>query len=293
MLHVRRYPRRMPYRNARMKTRTLPSLALAITLTACASAPATSDADAPLPEVHTGSAKASGYLSPEHLPDSLALLPPPPTAGSPAYALDEAVARASFALRDTPRWHFASAEADTAFPHGASAFACALRQRIDAGSTPAIYRLLQRSLIDAAHSVKGAKQHYQRQRPFIVNGQPVCTPDDTGLRSRGSYPSGHAAIGWTWALILSELAPERATALQARGLAYGEDRVVCNAHWASDVRQGRLLGAATVAALHADATFRRDLDAARAELANTSAAPDPQTCATEDAALALPLSGVD
>ena len=37
-----------------------------------------------------------GYLSPESLPDSLALLPPPPAADTASIALDEDVARQRF-----------------------------------------------------------------------------------------------------------------------------------------------------------------------------------------------------
>ena len=46
----------------------------------------------------------TGYLPAEALPDSLALLPPPPASGSAAFALDEEVSRKSLALRGTPRW---------------------------------------------------------------------------------------------------------------------------------------------------------------------------------------------
>jgi acid phosphatase (class A) len=47
----------------------------------------------------------------------------------------------------------------------------------------------------------------------------------------------------------------------------GQGRVVCGVHWQSDVIEGRFKGAATVARLHADPTFRADLEAAKAELA--------------------------
>src|ERR1035437_3907945 len=73
--------------------------------------------------------------------------------------------------------------------------------------------------------------------------------------------------GWAWALILSEIAPEQADAILARGRAFGQSRVICNVHWQSDVMEGRIMGAATVARLHADPTFRADLEAARKELA--------------------------
>jgi hypothetical protein len=45
----------------------------------------------------------AGYLPKAALPDSLALLPPPPAVGSAAAALDQEIARANLALRDTPR----------------------------------------------------------------------------------------------------------------------------------------------------------------------------------------------
>jgi acid phosphatase (class A) len=87
------------------------------------------------------------------------------------------------------------------------------------------------------------------------------------LRKDGSYPSGHTAIGWAWALILTEIAPDRADAILARGRAFGESRVVCNVHWHSDVVEGRFMGAAAVARLHADPAFRAELEAAISELA--------------------------
>jgi acid phosphatase (class A) len=103
----------------------------------------------------------------------------------------------------------------------------------------------------------------------------------------GSYPSGHTTIGWIWALILAEIAPERINAILSRGLAFGESRVVCNVHWESDVVAGRTLGAGVVARLHADAAFREDLEAAKVEFAAIRAKglKPRRDCAAEAAAL--------
>jgi acid phosphatase (class A) len=49
-----------------------------------------------------------GYLAPNALPDSLALLPPPPKTGSQAFALDEEVSRESLSLQGSPRWVLAA-----------------------------------------------------------------------------------------------------------------------------------------------------------------------------------------
>lgn len=232
----------------------------------------------------------AGYLSPETTPSSLALLPPPPDTGSAAFALDEEISRRSFALRDTPRWLQAISDADQIFPHAAGTFSCALNIPVTEADTPHLYLLLRRSMTDLGRSTATAKNQYNRTRPFVLNKEPMCTPDDKAqLEKNGSYPSGHTTIGWGWALILTEISPERTDAILARGLSFGESRNVCNVHWHSDVVQGRIIAAGTVARLHADPAFRADLEAARAELAavRKKGLKPMRDCSAEAAALAV------
>jgi len=219
-----------------------------------------------VPEIHPGI--LAGYLQPEEHPNSLALIPPPPAEGSAALALDEEVSRKSLELRGTPRWEFAAKDAELRFPEAAGVFSCALGIPITEKDTPHLYMLLRRTLADAGLSTYTAKNKYQRKRPFMKNNEPTCTPDEEkDLRKDGSYPSGHTAIGWAWALILTEIAPERADTILARGRAFGESRNICNVHWHSDVVEGRFMGAAAVGRLHADSAFRIELEAAKAEVA--------------------------
>ena len=259
---------------------------LAIAITAgCASTKQQSGPMA-VPEIHPGI--LAGYLDPETLPNSLALIPPPPAAGSAALAHDEAVSRRSLVLRGTPRWDLAANDAELMFPEAAGTFSCALDIAITEKDTPHLYMLLRRTLADAGLSTYTAKNNYQRQRPFMVNQAPICTPDEEALlRKDGSYPSGHTAIGWAWALILTEIAPDRADAILARGRAFGESRIVCNVHWHSDVLEGRFMGAAAVARLHADPAFQADLESAKTEYANAQAKGDAplRDCQAETEAL--------
>ena len=124
----------------------------------------------------------------------------------------------------------------------------------------------------------------------MLNTQPICTPaQDQILRGNGSYPSGHSAIGFGLGLLLAELAPDRATSLVARGIAFGKSRVICNVHWLSDVEAGRVAASAVVARLHAVPEFRTDLEAARSEIAALRSAANASAtdkCQTEQAALA-------
>lgn len=207
-----------------------------------------------------------GYLEKQEYPDSLKLLPPPPEKGSARFARDEEIARASFALRGTERWDQAARDADLLFPAVASVFADALGFTPNEMDTPYLHMLLRRSLADAGLSTYAAKDHYKRKRPFMFNGQPTGTPEEEEfLRKDGSYPSGHTAIGWAWALILCEIVPDRTDAILERGLEFGRSRIICNVHWQSDVDAGRIMGAAAVARLHADEDFLRDLEIAKEE----------------------------
>jgi acid phosphatase (class A) len=238
---------------------------------------------AAVPEIHPGI--LAGYLPSEVLP------------GSAALALDEEVNRKSLALRGTPRWDLAAKDAELMFPQAADTFSCALDAPITEQDTPHLYMLLRRTLADAGLSTYTAKNQYQRKRPFMVNGEPTCTPDEEAhLMKDGSYPSGHTAIGWAWALILSEIAPDRADAILSRGRAFGESRNICNVHWHSDVVEGRFMGSAAVARLHANLAFRAEIEAAKAELAAVRAKGLKPTrdCQVEADALAIhsqPLDG--
>lgn len=270
----------------RLWPRALASLLLA----GCAST-AQPPAAGPVPELKPG--VPAGYLG-RDLPDSLALLPAPPAAGTPAFANDQAVHQAAQKLKGTPRYALAARDADLAYPVAIGNFACALGVRITPQATPRLYLLLQRTLVDAGLATYGAKDHYQRTRPFVVHDEHTClAKDEAALRKDGSYPSGHTAIGWTWAMVLTQVAPDRANALLARGRQFGESRLVCNAHWQSDVLEGRAVASGAFAKLQANADFLADVTAARKEVAaQRSAGNTPADCDAEAAALATPVPGV-
>ncbi|KRG66635.1 hypothetical protein ABB29_01255 [Pseudoxanthomonas dokdonensis] len=264
---------------------------LLVALAACTTTP--SAGVQAVPEIRPG--VPAGYLQAGELPDSLALVPVVPAGDSAVYANDVAVSHAALALRDTPRWQQAISDADLSFPHAASSFSCALGLPVDEARSPALYRLLRRSFMDAALSTNAAKNKYQRVRPFMRNEQPLCTPaDETALRGNGSYPSGHTAIGWMWGLVLTQVDPQHTDALLARARAFGESRLVCNVHWQSDVWQGRNMATATFARLQSNPSYQADVAAARIEVSRLHqqhAVPE-HDCAAEASALSMAIQGV-
>jgi len=267
------------------------------TLSACQTPPSPSPVSNAVPstspeevgEYRKGSGYLNGYLLRQQWPDSLALLPPPPAAGSAQEAADIAQHRQSRPLQGSPRWALARQDTNLKFPAAAKVFACALDVPISAETTPHLNMLLRRTLIDAGLATYKAKDHYNRQRPYVQLAESTCQPaEETSLSKDGSYPSGHAALGWAWAQILASLAPERADALLRRGYAFGQSRMVCGYHWQSDVDQGRLVGSAAVARLQSDPVFSAQARLARQEIAAARARglqPVASDCAAETLAL--------
>lgn len=277
-------------RPARLAVLALTISAAAGLFAGCAANPSAQSAtSAKVPELRPGI--PAGYLAPEARPDSLALVPPPPAAESVAFALDKDTARLAqtqWAKPGSARWKQAQLDADLSFPAAAGTFSCALNAPVSEAQTPRLYMLLRRTLVDAGLATYRAKDRYNRTRPFVATHTSSCTPgEEVKLAKDGSYPSGHSAAGWAWALVLTEVAPDRADAILARGRAFGQSRIACNVHWQSDVNEGRMVAAATVARMHADPVFEADLAAARDELAKVRAQglPPVRDCAAEAAAL--------
>ena len=68
--------------------------------------------------------------------------------------------------------------------------------------------------------------------------------------------------------------------VRPRAGSFGQSRVVCRVHFASDVEAGRLFGSAVLARLHANRAFLADMKRARTELA-AARAPAPAGCTAE------------
>lgn len=268
-----------------MRARTVIGAAMVL-LAGCQTPPPTAPAE--IGELRAGSGQLNGYLPRAQLPDSLALLRPPPAAGSAAAAADLEAYRAARALHEQPRGRQAARDAPYKWPGAADAFACSLGMPVSEAGTPHLYTLLRRTLVDAGLATYRAKDRYNRQRPYVQASESTCLPsEEAALRNDGSYPSGHASFGWAWALVLAELAPERSAAILRRGIEFGQSRVVCGYHWQSDVDAGRVIGAATVARLQANPVFRAQAALARQEIASvrSAGAQPPAHCTSEDAAL--------
>ncbi len=219
-----------------------------------------------------------GYLPAGAAPDALKILPPPPAVGSPQSLGERATFEETRALLGTPRWTQATRDADLSGKEAFLGFSCAAGVKIGPDTTPALAKMLMRLIDDGRPVYNPAKDYYARKRPAAGNDAPICIPREGWIETNGSYPSGHSLIGYSWGLVLAELVPERATELTARGREFGDSRVICGVHWQSDVDAGRVLAAALVARLHAEAAFQADLATARSEIEAARARGAPEHC---------------
>lgn len=158
---------------------------------------------------------------------------------------------------------------------------------------------------------------YGNSRPFqteprfeaIVGPDYFNVPADNNVYNRGammnlvnspSYPSGHATYGYTGALVLAMLIPDRYQQMVARAAEYGNDRIIVGAHYAMDVMGGRTLALYDMAHLLANdpaymgrtvrgspaiKDFRAAIRSARSEMTSAleAACGNPiDVCARED-----------
>lgn len=209
----------------------------------------------------------SPLLDSLQMPNAVRFLPPPPDTASAAFQYDRAQYRWGKEQRKDPvRLAIAVGDAVWSIDNICKIYSRVLGIDISPENTPAIYRMLTLGLLTTDQAGKLPKNHYMRTRPYVFFNEPTIYPsDEKWLRTNGSYSSGHTILGWSAALLLTEMAPDKADTILARGYMYGQSRVIAGYHWQSDVDAARLVASAAVARLHADKRFIKLMKKARKE----------------------------
>ena len=146
--------------------------------------------------------------------------------------------------------------------------------KVSQEDTPEIYKVLLEGTATCDSICKYPKALYGRTRPFVRFNEHTLAPEYEGeLNPHKSFPSGHTLLGWSSALLMMEINPDRANEILARGYRYGENRVVVGAHWQSDTDAARMVAAVAYAKLHTSERFLEQMKKAREEFKQITSDP--------------------
>lgn len=200
--------------------------------------------------------------------DLTALLPPPPATGSPAARRDLQGVLDMQARRTSAE--ITAAQADRL--HSVFRFADVFGAAFTPQQLPRTTAFFARVVAYDKGEVTAVKAFWHHPRPVLVSHavHPLSQeqPDDW------SYPSGHSTLGYTEAVLLANMVPERRAAIFVRADLYAHHRVVMGVHYPSDVEAGRLAGTVLGGRLLDDPAWQADYAAARAELRKVLGLPD-------------------
>lgn len=209
-------------------------------------------------------AQTAAHHGPYYLPSStvnfIAILPGPPKPGSAPAKVD--LASVHLAEHDRTSSDIAQARADDA-QEDIFIYASVLGPHFNAREMPLTAAFSQHLRNDVGVVNPPLKARYNRPRPFLADPtlHAVCEK-----KTEGSYPSGHAAVGYLTGLVLAQMLPERAGEILARADSYAHNRIVCGVHYPTDIEASKMLALVMLGQIATSAQFQNDVLASKGEL---------------------------
>ena len=236
-------------------------LALALSAASIAIAPALAQTPTPSPTM-AKPAKTLKVLKEGDINPAL-ILAPPPARDSAAEANELAALRKLIASASPARMEQARYDDVHEDP---SIFDTTIGGGFDVKKLPKTWELLTLINNDTGIITNIGKKIFDRTRPWGVDTTLPNCDAGRGKKPVGSYPSGHATLGFSVGYTLAQLIPAKAPAILARAQDYGASRLYCGVHFPSDIEASHVL--ATVTAIHILATpaLKPRIAAVKAEL---------------------------
>lgn len=129
---------------------------------------------------------------------------------------------------------------------------------------PGIAKFSRRIKKDVSIASKSAKLSFHRMRPYNLDKTllPVCE-----IKAEdNSYPSQHSTLAYVYAFVLIDLMPQKREAILVRADDYTSERLICGAHFPSDVAAGKRYAEAIHQQMNANPNYQQALKKARKEL---------------------------
>jgi acid phosphatase (class A) len=191
------------------------------------------------------------------------ILPPPPKDGTDLQKADLADVQRVYKTRTPDRR--ATAEWDDKH-ETADLFDSTLGPQFDLKKLPATAKML--AVLENEQSVAAnmAKRYFLRNRPWAIDSTIVACDYKPNAAPLTSYPSGHATLSYSVGYLLADLMPQMAQPILTRANEYAYSRVVCGAHYASDIEASHVLATTLVVKMLQNPEFAAQVEASRAEL---------------------------
>jgi acid phosphatase (class A) len=138
-----------------------------------------------------------------------------------------------------------------------------LGEEYTAEKYPALYTLLRHAASDAWRICDMTQEYWKSPRPW--NADPRVEALANKL-ARPGYPSGHTTTNTVWAHVLSDLFPNKRSALLTRAYGVAGNRIKAGAHFPHDVEGGKILAKAVYEKMRTSKAYQRELEAAKEEL---------------------------
>jgi acid phosphatase (class A) len=188
------------------------------------------------------------------------VVPPPPAPRSATARADLAAVRRAQPPRPEMRDEAFTDAAAYSYDQLLPRFSVAAGTELDLHTRPILAHMLRWALKDVSYYVGKGKAQAPRPRPYVEDPSIIpCETDYLRPTDNQSYPSGHAANGELAGLLLAAVMPERGRLVRARGLRYGDNRIVCGVHHPIDIAEGRHIADVYYARAAQEPQFKADL----------------------------------
>ena len=213
-----------------------------------------------------------GNLHAQAVPDAGSFLPGPPAETTVEYIKDYLQYAWGKTMRGTEIGEQARNDFNANATYYLDAFSQAIDVSLNATETPYIAELFDYCMEYGNKSIQQAKASFAFfRRPYVRLAEASLIPEmEDEYANESSFPSRESLMGWMYALLLSEICPERQDDILNLGYRFGDASIATGYHWDSDVQAGRLLASALIVRLHDHTGVNAMINSAKAEYAKVS-----------------------
>lgn len=220
----------------------------------------------------------------QEVPNAEEFLPGPPASTSVEYIKDYLQYEWGKTERSTELGEQAKTDFYAQTANYLDAFSKVVGVELSASNTPNIYTLFDYCMTYGEKAQKQAQASYQYKRPYARFNESTLVPSqESTYKNVSSYPSSQAMMGWLFAMMMTEICPNKQDDILARGYAYGTSSVISGYHWDSDSYAGCLLASALVSRLHSHTGFNTMITSAISEYEKKSGITNKKRSTTTDA----------